>query len=373
MIHEHDIVTNTMRGKQPESQTIASALEHLKSIHPVQVANLRHEAQAGDRLWEGEVTLKTDRGAFRYVFEVKTHLRPQTVRHLIVQAEFFRKHWGKAKGFLLIADYVNPLLAHELKEAGINFIDTVGNLFLKREPALYLYVEGKKPIGLPRGKPIRLFQPSGLKMLFGLLREPESVNYPYRHLADANDVALGTVGWVKRDLREQGYLEPTGKNQFRLIKRKELVERWVQGYAHLLRPKILVGEYQQLEKKLDAVVKGFRWYALTHGSRWGLTGGFGAYQLLHHYRGDSLAFFIETWDEATALKELKWLPLSEGPITVLKAFSPLVFTQWGRVAPPPALHPLLIYAELLYRGTDRDLETARMIYKEFMEESIAKD
>jgi len=362
-----------MSGKQAESQTIASALERLKAVHPVQIVNLRREVHVGDRRWDGEATLKTDRGTFRYVFEVKTHLRPQTVRHLIVQAESFRKHWGKARGFLLIADYVNPLLAHELKEAGINFIDTLGNLFLKREPALYLYVEGKKPIGLPRGKPTRLFQRSGLKMLFGLLLEPESVNYPYRRLADVNDVALGTVGWVKRDLREQGHLEPTGKNQFRLIKRKELVERWVQGYAHLLRPKSLVGEYQQLEKKFDAVVKGFRWYALTHGSRWGLTGGFGANQLLHHYRGDSLAFFIEAWDEATALKELKWLPRPGGPITVLKAFSPRVFEQRGRVAPPPALHPLLIYAELLYQGTDRDLETARLIYKEFLEESVAKD
>ena len=362
-----------MKGKQAESQTIASALERLKAVHPVQVVNLRREVHVEDRLWDGEVTLKTDRGAFRYLFEVKTHLRPQTVRHLVVQTESFRKQLGTAKGFLLIADYVNPLLAHELKEAGINFIDTVGNLFLKREPTLYLYVEGKKSIGLPRGKPTRLFQPSGLKMLFGVLLEPGSVNYPYRHLADANDVALGTVGWVKRDLREQGYLEPISKNQFRLIKRKELIERWVQGYAHLLRPKAFVGEYQPLQKKLDTVVKGFRWYALTNGSRWGLTGGFGAYQLLPHYRGTSLAFFIEAWDEAEALKELKWLPLPGGPVTVLKAFSPLVFAQWGRVAPPPALHPLLIYSELLYQGTDRDLETARLIYKEFLEESIAKD
>ena len=373
MIHEHGILANVMRGKQPESQTIASALERLKAVHPVQVVNLRQDVHVEGRRWDGEVTLKTDRGAFRYLFEVKTHLRPQTVRHLVVQTKSFRKQLGAAQGFLLIADYVNPLLAHELKEAGINFIDTVGNLFLKREPTLYLYVEGKKPIGLPKGKPIRLFQPSGLKMLFGMLLEPESVNSPYRHLADANDVALGTVGWVKRDLREQGYLEPISKNQFRLIKRKELIERWVQGYAHLLRPKAFVGEYQPLQKKLDTVVKGFRWYALTNGSRWGLTGGFGAYQLLPHYRGTSLAFFIEAWDEAEALKELKWLPLPGGPVTVLKAFSPLVFAQWGRVAPPPALHPLLIYSELLYQGTDRDLETARLIYKEFLEESIAKD
>jgi len=363
-----------MSVKQLESQTIASALEQLKSVHPIRVADLRHEMndQGRDR-WDGEFTLKTNRGAFRYAFEVKTHLRPQTVKHLLIQADFYKRHWGKTKGFLLFADYVNPSLGHQLKEAGINFIDTVGNLFLKREPGLYLYVEGKKPAALLRGKPTRVFQPSGLKLLFGFLLEPESINYSYRNLADANDVALGTVGWVKRDLREQGYLEPIGKNRFRLVRKKELLERWVQGYANPLRPKIFLGEYRELEKNLDAVVKAFRLYALGEGIRWGLTGGFGADQLIHHYRGASLTLFIERWNESSAIKELRWVPVSGGPITVLKAFSPLVFAQWGRVAPPPALHPLLIYAELLYQGTDRDLETARLIYKEFLEPSLAND
>lgn len=374
MIRERAILANAMRESRLESHTITTALERLKAVHPVRVADLHHEVngQGRDR-WDGEVMLKTDRGAFRYVFEVKTHLRPQTVNHLIVRAQSFRKHEGKGTDFLLIADYVNPLLASQLQEAGINFIDTVGNLFLKREPGLYLYVEGKKPAVLPRRKPTRLFQPSGLKLLFGLLLEPESVNAPYRHLADANGIALGTVGWVKRDLREQGYLEPVGKDRFHLVKKKELVERWVQGYAHLLRPKVFLGEYRDLENNLDTVVKTFRRYALEEGARWGLTGGFGADQLIHHYRGASITFFIERWDERAAIKELRWVPVSGGPITVLKAFSPMVFAQWGKAAPPPALHPLLIYAELLYRGSDRELETARLIYNEYLEPSFAKD
>ena len=373
MIHEHDIVANTMRGKQPESQTIASALEQLKSVHPVQVANLRHEGNGRDRRWDGEVALKTDRGTFRYVFEVKTHLRPQTVKHLLIQADSYKKHWGKTKGFLLFADYVNPSLGHQLKEAGINFIDTVGNLFLKQEPGLYLYVEGKKPDAPPRGKPTRVFQPSGLKLLFGFLLEPESVNYSYRNLADANDVALGTVGWVKRDLREQGYLEPIGKNRFHLIRTKELLERWVQGYASRLRQKVFLGEYRDLSKDLDTVVKAFRQYAGEQGMSWGLSGGFGADELVHHYRGDILTLFVESWRQDDTLKELKWVPFTGGPITVLRGFSPRVFKMWGKQTRYPVVHPLLIYAELLHHGTDRDLETARLIYKEFLEPSIAKD
>ncbi len=374
MIHERGNVANMMSENRQESQTISTALERLKSVHPVRVVDLRHEVsgQGRDR-WDGEFTLKTDRGAFRYVFEVKTNLRPQTVKHLLIQADSYKKHWGKTKGFLLFADYVNPSLGHQLKEAGINFIDTMGNLFLKREPGLYLYVEGKKPAAPPRGKPTRVFQPSGLRLLLGFLLEPESVNYSYRNLADANDVALGTVGWVKRDLREQGYLEPIGKNDFRLIRKKDLFDHWVQGYATRLRPKIFLGEYQNLMSSLNDVVNCFQRYALERGISWGLTGGFGADELVHHYRGNTLTLFVENWKETDRLKELFLVPKEGGPITVLNGFSPRVFHAWNKQTQSPVVHPLLIYAELLYQGGDREIETARLIYKEFLEPSIAKD
>ncbi len=373
MIREHGILANMMRGIEQESHIVASTLERLKSIHPVRVVNLRREVHVGDRRWDGEITLKTDRGTFRYVFETKTHLRPQTIRHLLIQADLYRKHLGKAKGLLLLSDYINSSLGHQLKEAGINFIDTAGNLFLKREPGLYLYVEGKKPPASPKEKPTRLFQPSGLTLLFGLLVEPESINHPYRHLSEANGIALGTVGWVKRDLREHGYLEPTGKNSFHLVRRKELFERWVQGYSSRLRPKVFLGEYRDLTNDLNTVVKAVRKYALEQGLSWGLSGGFGADELIHHYRGNTLTLFIESWSHNEALKELKWLPVSGGPITVLKGFSPRVFKMWSNQKHYPVVHPLLIYAELLQQGTDRDLETARLIYKEYLEPSFAKD
>jgi len=362
-----------MKGIAQESQIIASALERLKTVHPLRVINLRQEVGTRDQRWDGEVTIKTKGGTYHYLFEVKAHLRPQAIHHLLIREKTDRKRWGKATELLLLADYVNPLLADQLKSAGVNFIDTAGNLFLKRAPELYLYVEGKKPPVSQKDKPTRLFQPSGLTFLFGLLIEPESVNHPYRHLASVNGVALGTVGWVKRDLKEQGYLEPIGKDRFRLIRRKELLDRWVQGYASRLRPKLFAGEYRDLKNNPDTVVKTFSRYALEQGMLWSVTGGFGADVIIHHYQGSTLTLFVESWKQNEALKSLKWLPVSGGPITILKSFSPRVFQMSGTLQRIPVAHPLLIYAELLHHGTDRDLETARLIYKEYLEESIAKD
>ena len=363
-----------MRVMKQESQIATLALERLKAVQPVQVVDLRHDVPGPKGIrYDGELSLKTDRGTFRYIFEVKRNLRPQTVQHFLVQANLYRKHLAKGTGLLLLSDYVNPSLGHQLREAGINFIDTAGNLFLKREPVLYLYVEGTKPATSTKEKPTRLFQPSGLTLLFGFLIEPESVNHPYRQLSDANGVALGTVGWVKRNLREQGYLEPIGKDRFRLVRKKELLDRWVHGYTARLRPKMFLGEYRDLTNDLQAVAKAFQLYALEHRLPWGLSGGFGADELLHHYRGNTLTLLVESWRQNDALRELKWLPVVGGPITVLQGFSPRVFKISGNQGRYPVVHPLLVYAELLHRGSDREMETARLIYQEFLEQSLAKD
>ena len=363
-----------MKVEGKDTQLVNAALERLKAIHPVQVKNLLFEES--DRAavgWDGEVTLKTAQGTVSYVIEVKSHLRPQAVRHLLIQANTFRKQHNKSKGILLLADYVNPSLGQQLKEADINFIDTAGNVFLRQEPGLHLYVEGKKPQTPTKEAPTRLFQPSGLTLLFGFLVTPESVNWLYRDLARANGVALGTVGWIMRDLREHGYVEPLGKDRLQLIRKKELLDRWVDGYATRLRPKILVGEFVSPTSDLEATADAFETYAGEQHMHWALTGGFGAFELLHHYRGNILSIFVEQWTSPTTHVALHLLPHKEGNVKVLRSFSPGVFEALDAQPGHPVAHPLLIYAELLYQDGDRELETARQLYTTFLEPCLAKD
>lgn len=373
MFHEPDIIMNMKVGGK-DINLVNAALERLKTVHPVQIKNLRFEESGrADISWDGQLTLKTAQGAVSYVFEVKSHLRPEAVRHLLIQAKIFRRQPNKSKGILLLADYVNPSLGKQLREVDINFIDTAGNVFLRQEPGLHLYVEGKKLQTPVQEAPTRLFQPSGLTLLFGLLVTPGSVNRSYRDLAKANGVALGTVGWIMRDLREQGYVEPVGKDRIQLIRKKELFDRWVDGYATRLRPKILVGEFVDPTSDLDSVVDAFEKYSLAQDMRWGLTGGFGAFDLLHHYRGLTLSIFVEKWIPETALVALHLLPHKEGNVEVLRSFSPQVFGTFDKQPEHPVAHPLLIYAELLYLGGDRELESARQLYTTFLEPSLAKD
>jgi len=354
-----------IRGK--EDRVLDSALEQLKAVHPtLSVKEIKREPRPGS-VFDGEITLQTDKATLQYLLEIKINTRPQVINHVIIKKETNPK--TRDIPLLLVADYITPTIAGLLKEAGINYVDTVGNLFLKGGPKLFLYVEGRKPTHVIKGLKTRLFQPSGLTLLFGLLIDPETVNKPYRKLAKENGVALGTVGWVMRDLREHGFLEPSGKKQYRIISKKHLLDQWVQAYARTLRPKVLLGEFGSLAPHLHDVVSAFKTHTSEMGTHWALTGGFGADELIHHYRGQKLSVYVSEWTSAN-VRELPIVPVENGDITVLRGFSPLVFTTSPKETEYPVVHPLLIYTELLFQGTDRDIETARLLYRNFLEASI---
>jgi hypothetical protein len=349
-----------------ETKILRSALEQLKRAHAgIKLQNVVL-GEGGSFPFDGKITLKTDTEAFSYFLEIKANPRPETIRHLLVLRSAYKE--AKNIPILMVADYLNPNLAAKLREEGINYLDTVGNLFLKRDPSLYMQIEGKKPSSPVAGLKTRLFQPSGLTLLFRLLIEPESINYPYRRLAEEASVALGTVGWVMRDLKNNQFLEPAGKDRLQLVNTKDLTQQWVQGYAHTLRPRILVGEYGSLAPHLEDIVSSLTNYTAHKDEIWALTGGFAADELLHHYRGQKLVFYVSDWWSTAVLKELPIVPVAGGDITVLRAFSPRV-VETPKTPPTehPLAHPLLIYAELLYQGMDRDMETARMLYAEFLE------
>jgi len=63
---------------------------------------------------------------------------------------------------------------------------------------------------------------------------------------------------------------------------------------------------------------------------------------------------------------LRWLPSADGPITVLRPFSlqashHAILKGNRRVA-----DPLLVYAELLFEGRERERETARLVYEQYL-------
>jgi len=145
---------------------------------------------------------------------------------------------------LIVADYVNPIMAERLKAQDIWFLDTAGNAYIKQKP-LFIYIKGNKPLEKPATRTLsRAFQPTGLKVIYAFLCNPELVNAPYREIAQKAEVALGTVGWIITDLTQLGHIVDMGKRGRRLKERRKLLERWITAYPEKLRPKLETGRYK---------------------------------------------------------------------------------------------------------------------------------
>jgi len=211
--------------------------------------------------------------------------------------------------------------------------------------------------------------PSGLQVLFVLLVEPAATDMPYRELAVHSGVALGSIAVIMNELKGKGYLTRRRAGS-RLGRRRELLERWVSGYSEQLRPKLLHGVFVAPEKDPAANWQHLREALRQRQIESAVTGGLGAYEFTRHYRGETLTAFVSDWPKGV-LQELRWLPSPTGPITILRKFCPAV--TWSMGGEQQVAHPLLVYAELLHSGRERERETARIIYERYLERLAADD
>ncbi|NOQ88158.1 MAG: hypothetical protein GQ550_04475 [Gammaproteobacteria bacterium] len=142
---------------------------------------------------------------------------------------------------ILFADFVNPVMAEKFRRRSISFVDCAGNISFKSK-AFDLYVKGKKSPQLRRKRVRgRAFNSAGLKLIFAIFNQPQFLSASYRDISNKVNIALGSVGPVIDDLYASGYILDDGER--RLINKKRLYERWVDGYLEKLRPKQILACY----------------------------------------------------------------------------------------------------------------------------------
>jgi hypothetical protein len=144
---------------------------------------------------------------------------------------------------LLVAPHVSDRVGEALREQGVNYVDSVGNMYL-REDGLLLDVRGRRgpttPLPGAHDRPLRAFKSSGLKVVFALLADPELVTVPYREIAQASGVSLGTVHWVLTELEVAGYATTVPRQMYRT---RTLFDRWVEAYTFDLWPRLTLARF----------------------------------------------------------------------------------------------------------------------------------
>ncbi len=287
--------------------------------------------------------------------EIKKRLTPAALGLAVHQLERFPQQG------MVITDYVTPNMAERLRAMNVPFLDAAGNAYIN-EPPLFVYIRGNKPAGYAeRQAPTRAFHATGLKVLFALLRHPELAEAPYRNIAKAAKVALGTVGWVITDLKDLGFLVDLGKRGRRLANKAKLVERWVTAYPEQLRPKLLIGRYRAADPGWWMKAEIAKYQAC-----WG--GEVAAARLTQYLKPEQITIYTrEKPAELLLVNRLKKDP--DGDVEILEAFWQMEKDEFY-----PDLAPaLLIYADLMATGEPRNVETARMIYEKELARLVRED
>jgi hypothetical protein len=235
-----------------------------------------------------------------------------------------------------------------------------GNAFIN-QPPLYIFVKGNKPDIVKNAPLKRTFKPAGLKVIYAFLCNPGLENRTYREIAVETDVALGTVDWIMKELKELRFLLEMGKRGQRLIQKENLLQRWITAYPEQLRPKLTLGqfrgEYGWWQQK---TLEPFK-------AQWG--GEVAAARLTQYLQPQIITIYTAPQELDQLLIKNRLKRDQTGDVEILKRFwKPAETWKYEDL-----VHPILIYADLLATGNERNIETAKMIYDQHIVQLIRED
>ncbi len=309
----------------------------------------------GGGVADAAVEVKRGRHTGRYLAEIKGALPATALGHVAAKLQQYKQP------AMLVTRYVTPPMAERLKALNLAFMDTAGNAYINT-PHFYIYVTGRKPPPVEEpARQVKAFRPTGLQVIFALLCRPELVRAPYREIAEAANVALGTVGWVMYDLKRLNYLVERGRHGRQLAQAHKLLDAWVTAYAQQLRPKLYLGRFRAPAADWW---KGVDWRALH-----AVLGGEPAAAELTGYLKPEITTVYTAGDLDDLLIQHRLKKDPDGDVEILKTFWRFGY-QWDY---PQLAPPLLIYADLLATAADRNIETGKLIYERYLARRVGKD
>lgn len=223
-----------------ERMAIVNAGERLKAAFAhLRTVGLDYEWRGGDSaggIVDGDLTVAVEEVRHQFRTTLRSQLRPSTLASLLAQATEFD---------LVVSEVVTKTVGAQLRKAGLNYLDTRGNAYLRR-PGLFVLVEGSKADvavrGLGRGAPSRLVTPAALPVVLAVLVRPELVNGPTRELAGLVSSSVGTVHTVLRSLRERGCA--WDERSQKLIGGRAVLDLWTDEFASTGRDRLTTDTFR---------------------------------------------------------------------------------------------------------------------------------
>lgn len=257
---------------------------------------------------------------------------------------------------IYISNYINDELGMRLREAKVNYLDKAGNAYLDISP-IFILIEGKIPKeSFLLDKTAKLFTETGLKVICALLTNQDLLNANYRTIADHADVSMGTIGWVLRELRDQGFTQESYRNRSWKDKTK-LIKKWAEEYPKL-RVKNQLGVYY---------CKDENWWQSLDLAKYDAVLG-GEIAALNHIDGieprEGL-IYLGKYQQRNFIRNLNLISPEQGENTTKLSRIELRSKFWGCVENvsflASATHPLITFADLMDTWEARNIQHAKAI------------
>lgn len=340
-----------------EQEIIKKALNTLELNTDIETTILEVQPRVRDLRADARIKLEN----IELLAEIKNNILRTNIGTIINQLKNIERQ-GNA---VLIGTYINDNLANLLRETKINYIDTVGNAYIKYKQ-LHIHIKGNTA---PKDKvePVdQAFTPNGLKVIYALLTDPKLAKKgTQREIADQANVALGAVGKILQDLIKKGFLKKRIKTKERYWNKDhiwKLIDKWVEAYPKL-RKKQFIGRYttnnNQWWKAQDLALD--KYGAL-------LGGEIAAEEYTRHLKPEIGTVYLDA-DKANEFLKAFRLAKTNNKFDAGTTIE-LLTKFWAQNAEfengKALTHPLITYADLVTTGDVRNIETANIIKEDHL-------
>jgi hypothetical protein len=340
MIHEHLIYLNML-----EKETIEKATSRLKEVAGITAKVTYSKKQERD----GTITLKKGMDNLILAIEAKNNLRESALPYL-------KEAKSRSGNFLLISNYISDNVKQKLRDEGIFYLDTSGNAYIN-ESNFFVLIQGLKEKNIEKSKVTKAFNATGLKLIHALLSDETLYVSTYRAIATHCEIALGSVAAVMNDLKELGYLIDLDENTRKMVRWRELLERWVIEYGETLRPRLFEEKYRLLNSNSH-------WKDIKLRTAKTVWGGEPAADILTDYLKPEKYILYTSESKGELMKNYKLVPDSGGDIIAYRWFwNPELNVKWTNDG---TTGPILTYADLMLSNDSRNIQTAERIYEKYI-------
>lgn len=341
-----------------EEEILEKAIQKFKDITGGEIEILDNRLNKNVKA-NGDAIIKLVAGNQEVTFwvEVKNEIREQNLPRFLYFIKNNPTEW------LLVCQYIPKPLKENLKNQGINYLETAGNCFIRKD-GLFFYINDKAVTTQRQPKEGKLWKQAGLKFLFGILENPQLLNAPYRTMAEIATVALGNIGPFIQELKDEGFVKEGMKNgkPLMVFENKEMLRnKWIELFNAVLKPKLKQGRFRFINK---ADLENWKEAPATFPRKF-YWGGEPAAALLTEYLQPEVFTIYTKMPKIEIMKQLRLVPDKNGNVEIMDIFwNPQMFDFLNKNT--NTVPPLLAYAELITSLDSRNRETAERIKQKYL-------